>query len=162
MPPLQTPGVCGPLTAALGLPIVTLTTPFAEGTGGLYLYKSQDSDKFYLLTVHHVVFQIQEVPNKLYHHTQTSQCHCEVTVPGSSAFQAILRSTMGKIGEDKVMVNQYNEQLDSLQMRETNGGDDGIEEEKMVVEGNLKLTNTSIKALYQFHKNVRMYWNEDS
>jgi hypothetical protein len=42
MPPLQTPGVCGPLTAALGLPIVTLTTPFAEGTGGLYLYKSQD------------------------------------------------------------------------------------------------------------------------
>jgi hypothetical protein len=69
---------------------------------------------------------------------------------------------MGKIGEDKVMVNQYNEQLDSLQMRETNGGDDGIEEEKMVVEGNLKLTNTSIKALYQFHKNVRMYWNEDS
>ena len=50
--------------------------------------------------------------NQLHHRIQNSQCRVDVMLPG--AFQGMLRSAMGKITDDRVMVDQYEEMLDRL------------------------------------------------
>ena len=55
-----------PLTHALGLSISTKATPFAEGTGGIFLAKDSNSSDLLLVTAHHVVFPPSIYPNNKY------------------------------------------------------------------------------------------------
>ncbi|KIM51804.1 hypothetical protein SCLCIDRAFT_12023 [Scleroderma citrinum Foug A] len=130
-----TASVCGPLTPALGLPIAARDTPYAEGTGALYVSKGCDgSERVHVLTARHVVFP----PNP-----PLSRSH----PPGPKAFQTMLKSTMVKIGEHKIMVDYYNQQLEDLQ-----GGDsDDDDDEREAIQGELKKAEAAIEALNQFH-----------
>jgi len=150
--------VRGPLTAALGLRIASLVAPHAEGTGALYL---RILDKVYILTARHVVFPPKDAPNCPYHRTQDGQRRFDIMLPGSRAFQGILTSIMVKIADDKVMIDQYERQVERLQDREKRGDTDGVKEEQEVVEVNLKATKTSIMALDKFHTDVTKFWSQE-
>ncbi|KAH9178153.1 hypothetical protein EDB89DRAFT_2063952 [Lactarius sanguifluus] len=160
--PGSTASVCGPLTPALGLKIAALATPYAEGTGAIYLSEHRDSEKIFILTARHVVLPLKTVANKLYNHTQTGQRGSEVVLPGSQAFQTVLESTKAKIEDDGMMVNQYSQQLDTLRKRVARGDKDGIKKERKVAEGNLRVAEESIESLEQFRKEAMKYWSEES
>jgi hypothetical protein len=151
-----TAGVRGPLTPALGLPIATRATSYAEGTGGLYISEGRDSEKVYVLTARHVVFPLNTGSNELYNRKRTSQPRCEVILPGPRAFQSVLRSTMVEIGEHTIMVNYYKQQLKDLQ------GSYDDDDEREAIQGDLKKEEAMIDALNQFHDEATKYWSEES
>ena len=103
--------VLSPLTAALGLPITPLIMGYAGGTRALCLSADCNNKTVHLLTARHVVFLPKDVRNQLHHRIQNSRCR-DVMFPG--AFQGMLRSTMVKVADDRVMVDQYEEMLDRL------------------------------------------------
>ncbi|KAF8326997.1 uncharacterized protein EI90DRAFT_3226658 [Cantharellus anzutake] len=151
-----TTSVCGLITPALGLPLAARATSYAEGTGALYISQGRDSEKVYILTTRHVVFPPNAGFNELYNRKWTSQPRREVILPGPKAFQTMLKSTMVKIGEHKIMVDYYNQQLQDLQ----GGGDEEQEEE--VIQGKLKEAEATIEALNHFHDKATKYWSEES
>ena len=158
-----TASVCGPLTPALGLPIAARATSYAEGTGALYISEGHDSEKVYVLTARHVVFPPNAGSNELYNRKQIRHWHPrrEVILPGPKAFQTMLKSTTVEIGERKIMVDLYNEQLEDLQ-----GGDQEEEEEEerhwLTIQGELNNAEAAIGALNQFHDKATKYWSEES
>ncbi|KAK0183753.1 hypothetical protein F5146DRAFT_1193358 [Armillaria mellea] len=77
---------------------------YAEGTRALYISESHDSEKVYILTARHVVFPRNAGSNELYYCTRTNRHHRKDILPGPWAFQKVLKSTMGKIGGDLIMV----------------------------------------------------------
>jgi len=138
-----TAGVRGPLTPALGLPIAARATSYAEGTGALYISEGRDSEeKVYVFTARHVLFPPNAGSNELYNHMRTSQPRREVILPGPKAFHSMLKSTMVKIGEHKIMADYYNQQLKDLQ-----GGVGGDDDEWEVIQGELQKEEAAIKAL---------------
>ncbi|KAF8959249.1 hypothetical protein BDZ97DRAFT_1761585 [Flammula alnicola] len=149
-------GVRAALTPALGLPIAARATSYAEGTGALYICEGRDSEKVYVLTARHVVFPPNAGSNELYNRTRTRQRPREVILPGPKAFQTMLKSTMIKIGEHKIMVDYYNQQLKDLQ-----GGDDD-DDERETIQGELKKAEAAIKALNQFHDEATKHWSVES
>ncbi|KAH9033043.1 hypothetical protein EDB84DRAFT_1270390 [Lactarius hengduanensis] len=165
-----TAGVRSLLTPALGLPIAAQATSYTEGTGAIYLSDGRDSEKVYVLTARHAVFPPNAVPNELYDRmvrkrlpgSWISQPCREVILPGPQAFQSVLKSTMVKIRGDIIMVDLHNRELDTLRERKASVDNDGVEEERMVVEGNLRAVEASIKAINQFHDEVTKYWSEES
>ncbi|KAH8992420.1 hypothetical protein EDB92DRAFT_1945213 [Lactarius akahatsu] len=127
-------------------------TSCTEGTGAIYLSDGRDSEKVYVLTARHAVFPPNTVPNELY----------DLILPGPQAFQSVFKSTMVKIRGDIIMVDLHNRELDALREREASVDNDGVEEERMVIEGNLRAMEASIKAINQFHDEVTKYWSEES
>ncbi|KAK0193406.1 hypothetical protein F5146DRAFT_1110115 [Armillaria mellea] len=157
-----TAGVRAPLTTALGLQIAAQDTMYAEGTGALYISESHDSEKVYILTARHVVFPRNAGSNELYYCTRTNRHHRKDILPGPWAFQKVLKSTMGKIGGDLIMVDHLNRQLDHLKTTEAHGDVDDVAEERTMVERDLKAAEASIKAHNQFHDETTKYWSEES
>ncbi|KAH9044292.1 hypothetical protein EDB85DRAFT_2284617 [Lactarius pseudohatsudake] len=143
-------------------------TPRAPGA--IYLSVGRDSEKVYVLTARHAVFPPNAVPNELYDRmvrkrlpgSWISQPRREVILPGPQAFQSVLKSTMVKIRGDMIMVDLHNRELDTLRERKASVDNDGVEEERMVVEGNLRAVEASIKAINKFHDEVTKYWSEES
>lgn len=129
-----TPGVRGPRTPALGLPIAAQATSHTEGTGAIYLSDGRDSEKVYVLTARHTVFPPNAVPNELYDRMVRkrlpgpwfSQPRREVILPGPKAFQSVLKSTMAKIRGDMIMVDIHNRELDTLRERKASVDNDGV------------------------------------
>ncbi|KAI6157173.1 hypothetical protein BKA82DRAFT_994414 [Pisolithus tinctorius] len=157
-----TASVCSPLTAALGLRIASVFTPYAEGTGALYLSTDCHSETVYVLTARHVVLPPKDIQNKLYHRTQNSQRRIEIMLLGPMAFQGVLTSAMVKIADDTIMVNYYQNQLDVLKNREESGDTDGVEAERAVVEPRLREAEASIKAINKFHSDVTKVWSQEN
>lgn len=152
-----TADVRGPLTSALCLRISARSTPHIEGTGALYLSEGRNSDKVYILCARHVVLPCSAEDNKLYKHANTSQPRREVLLLGREAFQTLLKSIMGGIGDHKVMVDYYCQQLNSMEAAIE--GDDGAE--RTEIEAKLLKEEVSIKALNEFHNEVTKYWSEE-
>ena len=155
-----TADVCSPLTSALGLPIAALDTPHTEGTGALYLSEGGDSEKVYILTARHTV--LPPVPNTLYHHTQITQRPREIILLGHKAFQALLKSTMDKVSENKFMIGHYNRVLEDVRKEVSEEIDDVEGLRVRAVERKLKAVESSIKPLDQFHNEVTKHWGEES
>ncbi|KAL4066316.1 hypothetical protein V8B97DRAFT_1980589 [Scleroderma yunnanense] len=148
-----TAGVRGPLTPVLGLQIAARATPYAEGTGALYISEGCNSDKVYILSARHVVFPPDAGNNELYNRMNVSQPRREVLLPGPKAFQTLLKSTMVKIGKHKIMVDYYKQQLNDLD------DDDGVEKRTKIKD---KLEEEeAIKSLNQFHDKTTKYWSEE-
>jgi hypothetical protein len=118
------------------------------------------SKKVYILTARHVIIPPSAESDKLHNYMQTRRQHCcEVILPGPKAFQTVLKSTMVKIGHDKMMVNHHNEQLDYLK---TCGDINRVAQEQTAAERNLRAMEASIKAHNQFHDEATKYWSEES
>ena len=156
-----TADVRGPLTPALCLRIAARITPHIEGTGAVYVSEGRNSDKVYVLCARHVVLPGSAGNNELYKLANTSQPRREILLLGHEAFQTLLKSTMGKIGEHKIMVDYYRQQLNGVDTVEAViEGDDGAEE-RTKIEGKLMEEEQSIKALNEFHDEITKYWSED-
>ncbi|KAI6032566.1 hypothetical protein F5J12DRAFT_944673 [Pisolithus orientalis] len=150
-----TASVCSPLTAALGLRIALVSTPYAEGTGALYLSAGCHSETVYVLTARHVVLPPKDTQNKLYHRTQNSQRRIQIMLPGPVALQGVLTSAMAKIADDTFM-------LDVLKKREESGDTGGVEAERAVVEPRLREAEASLKAINKFHSDVTKVWSKEN
>ncbi|KAF8992678.1 hypothetical protein BDQ17DRAFT_1546371 [Cyathus striatus] len=144
---------CGPLTAALGLPIASIQTPSSEGTGGIYL---SSGDNIYLLTTRHVVLP-REVPNIVYDHRQSSQDAVQVKLPGPIAFNDMFQSITDKIDFCKKMTVGYEMQLNKLQRKENT---DDAEKERARIESDLNKPQTAAKKLEDFKSNVINDWTQ--
>jgi hypothetical protein len=150
--PNPSPGVRGPLTPALGLRIAAQATPYAEGTGALYISEGHNRDKVYILSARHVVFPPDAGNNELYNHIRWEPRR-KVLLLGPKAFQALLKSTMISIGKHKRMVDIYKQKLDNLK-------DDDDAKGRMEIELNGK--ERVIKTLNQFHDEITKYWSEEN
>lgn len=149
-----TAGIRGPLNPVLSLRIAARATPYTEGTGALYISECRNSDKVYILSARHVVFPPNAGNNELYDRANVSQPRREVLLLGPKASQTLLRSTMVKIGEHKIMVDYHKQQLDDLE------NDDGAGE-RTKIEGKLREEEAAIEAINQFHDVTTKYWSEE-
>ena len=157
-----TSSVCGPLTAALGLPIASVAKRCSEGTGALYLSAGGGSETVYILTARHVVFPPNNTSNKLYRCPRGILARINIMVPGPQAFQDLLTSTMVKIANDDFMLDQYKGELDELLKKQESSGDaDSVRQERMRIEYHLRSAEASIKALDQFHTTVTKVWSHE-
>ncbi|KIM33494.1 hypothetical protein M408DRAFT_155554, partial [Serendipita vermifera MAFF 305830] len=146
-----TAGVHAPLTPALGLQIAARATPYAEGTGGLYI---SDGDKVYVLSARHVLLPPNEGDNELYDRTNGRGPRREVLLAGPEAFQTLLRSIMVKIARHHTMVDLHKRQLDGLTEMDA--------EYRTKIEGELKKAAAAMITLNQFHDEVTKYWSEEN
>ena len=106
--------VRGPFTPALGLQIAGKATPHIEGTGGLYICEGGESDRVFVLTTRHVVFPPSAYRNDLYSGKKKGQPHPGVILLGSRAYQGALKSIMGNIGHQAILIECYNDELEGL------------------------------------------------
>ncbi|KAF8549223.1 hypothetical protein OG21DRAFT_1556983 [Imleria badia] len=149
-----TASVRGPLTPALGLRIATRDTPYAEGTGALYIPEGGNSEKVFILSTRHVVFPPNAGNNELYNHTNVSQPPREVLLPGPKAFQTLLESTMVKIRGCEFMIDYHKQQLTSSNLNYT-------AKQRTGVENMLKEEEKASKVLDQFHDEIMKYWSKE-
>lgn len=154
--------VRGPLTSTLGLQIAAARTPFAEGTGGLYISEGGDSNKVFLITARHVVFPPNEVPNQDY--ARTNKCRHKVLLLGSKAFEKFFRSIKSSIGRRAINVGIYERQL-----AEMGAGDDkehtpDAESERRMrfIQSKVDNAKEEMDALDVFHDEVAKYWSDAS
>ncbi|KAF8992692.1 hypothetical protein BDQ17DRAFT_1332153 [Cyathus striatus] len=146
---------CGPLTAALGLPIASVQYTGSEGTGGIYLSAGND---IYLLTARHVVLPPEEVDNILYDQKQSSQ-DVQVRLPSPAAFDSMVQSISDKINTLNRMKTKYEKQLIELQRNEI-GNTDSAEKKRAKIESNLKEEETTIETLEDFQSDVINDWSQ--
>jgi hypothetical protein len=140
------------LTPALGLRIATRATPYAEGTGALYISESHNSDKVYILSTRHVISPPNAGNNELYNHTNVRQPRRKVLLLGPKAFQTLLRSTMVKIGDHQIMVDYYKRQLNDLEVNDA--------KQQARIESRL-MEEEAIKAFNRFHDEATKHWSEE-
>ena len=162
-----TADVRSPLTPALGLQIAAQATPYAEGTGALYIQESHESRRVFILTARHVVLPLNTVPNELYTSKNVSQpCHCDnVLLLGRKAFQNTIASIMVRIEGHTIMTNIYNDQLECLATRVASCDEEDALQAKMEqeeVEDLLQKTEKAIDTLNEFHTEVKKLWSADS
>ncbi|TDL17861.1 hypothetical protein BD410DRAFT_534844 [Rickenella mellea] len=152
--------VRGPLTPALGLPIAARATPHVEGFGGIYICEGGESKRVFVLTARHVVLPPSGGPNELYTRKK-GQPRRDVLVLGRKAYQDVLRSIMGKIGRQSILVDHYKDELEYL--RAAGDDDDDAQAEwrkkyKVLLEG----AENAIETLDGFHSNVTKNWTVES
>ncbi|KIL61734.1 hypothetical protein M378DRAFT_187503 [Amanita muscaria Koide BX008] len=160
-----TADVRSPLTPALGLRIAAQATPYAEGTGALYIRESSNSKRVFILTARHVVLPPNAWPNKLYTHKNVSQPRHNVLLLGSKAFQDVLESIMVRIGQHAIMVSHYNNQLRELATGVAGDDEDDViqaNRERTKVESLLQEAKAAIDTLNEFHTEVTKYWSAES
>ena len=144
----------GSLTPTLGLQIAARDTPYAEGTGALYISEGRNSDEIYFLSARHVVSPPDAGNNELYDRTNTCRHRSQALLLGNKAFQTLLRSTMVKIGGCQMMVSCYHHQLNCLKE------DDA--EERTRIECKLTEEEEKIKDLNKFRDELTKHWREES
>ncbi|KAF8992681.1 hypothetical protein BDQ17DRAFT_1253699 [Cyathus striatus] len=145
---------CGPLTAALGLPIASIEAQVVAGTGGIYL---SAGNNIYLLTARHVVLP-REDPNIVYDHIQSTQDAVQVILPGPAVFHGMVQSIANEINNRKRMKSMYERQLDELQRK---GNTDDTEKSRVNIESFLQEEETMIKKLEEFQSNVIQDWIQE-
>ena len=146
--------VRGPLTPALGLQIAARATPYAEGTGGLYISEGSNSlsDKVYILSTRHVVFPPSLWNNDLFDHMNVIRHSREVLLSGPKTFQTLLQSTMDKIRGHKYSVDHHKRQLSNVS---------SDAKHRIQIERDLKREKKAIKDINEFHDEVTKYWSEE-
>ncbi|KAF8992685.1 hypothetical protein BDQ17DRAFT_1253700, partial [Cyathus striatus] len=144
---------CGPLTAALSLPIASVQTPDSESTGGIYLSAGND---IYLLTARHAVLP-REDPSIVYDHRQSSQDTVQVKLPGPAAFDNMVQSISDKINTLKRTKASQEEIIKKLQTLEI--GDKYVEEKLAIFVSDLMKSETAINMLEDFQSGVINDWS---
>ncbi|KAF8988531.1 hypothetical protein BDQ17DRAFT_1334507 [Cyathus striatus] len=143
---------CGPLTAALGLPIASIQTPGTEGTGGIYL---SAGNNIYLLTARHVVLPPEEEFNIVYNDIKGGQDTVQVMLPGPTAFNRMVQYIMSEIETLKTSRTRYKNQLNELQMEMANDA----EEKRAMLKSDM-MKETMINMLEDFQSNVMEDWRQ--
>lgn len=98
-----------PFSACLGTPIAPLSTPFYEGTGGLYLKIGND---IVLLTCAHVVRPPPAFPANLgMQHVNSNQLKEYIVAPGDDGYKRSVNNLMEQIAESMHDISTLKAQL---------------------------------------------------
>jgi hypothetical protein len=154
--------ICNPLTPVLGLSISAQATPYAGGTGGLYLV---DNKKVLLVTARHVLCPPDEGPNINFTHTDTSACCHDILLLGTKAFENLIETIEVEIRVQGQVVNEYNEQVQMLQVRKAGEDQDNIGKvmEKLEeTQKSLDKEKGKKEALEKIHNKVKKEWSQPS
>ena len=158
--------VHGPLTPALGLPIVVSDRPGAQGTMALYFAEGGNSDKVLGFTCHHVLFKTDGVTNDDYVFAGVSAPCQHVQLLGTRAFDKLLDSIKTRIGRHGIMDEIYEGQIKRLETRVD--GDEDEDEDVAEAKKELKKTrglladaNEAIEDLEKLYDKVKE-WGKPS
>ena len=91
-----------PLTTTLGLSISTLSTPWAEGTGGFFITEGRKPERILLVTTRHSVSAPGNLKGKNEHfeYRGNDQCRYDITLFGDVGFNKYIKSIQDEIEGD--------------------------------------------------------------
>jgi hypothetical protein len=149
-----------PLSTALGLPISTQITPWAEGTGGIFICEgSQDTKRLLLLTACHVIFKPDRDNNETYEYKPNDQPRHNVILFGNNAFEKFLSSIQAEIRRKAVLIPILESQIKSVEGKD-NPKANKEHEQKITLLGQAREAEI---ALNTFHKDILEGWgNQES
>ncbi|KAI0244915.1 hypothetical protein BJV78DRAFT_1144064, partial [Lactifluus subvellereus] len=144
--------VCECLTMTVGLPICAQNTPWAKGTGSLFINKGRNTERLLLLTTHHVVFTPNKSKNWLFKYKKGP--HDNVMLFGDAAFNKYLESIQAEIETKAIIINLCKRFIKAIE-----GKDDAAEvRECQKFEIELNKVNKVIGALNTFYQDVSTCW----
>jgi hypothetical protein len=142
----------------LGLPIAPLKVSHSEGTGGLYLRESSDSDRVFLLTCAHVARPPPAFPsNKSPIHKKTSQPREHVVLLGSNGYANALKKIMASIAYQDRSIDDWNVELRYLEEFQV-GEPAYITERRDEYLNLVKKAKVKIQELDSFHNMILKQW----
>jgi len=145
---------CEPLTTTLGLPICAQSTPWAEGTGGLFITEGENTERLFLVTARHVVFPPDEEKNELFECKNYSQPHYNVIHFGDAAFNKYVESIQSKIRREEFMVRHHEDRVEAVK-----GKDDlGANRERKYSQAQLDKSKKALPKLNPFYQDVLTHW----
>lgn len=149
-----TADMSSPFTPALGIQIAPQKTPHFEGTGGLYLCESSQSNRVLLLTARHVVLPPSVYHNKPYVCKSPKGHTDNVLILGSGAYPAALEEMMAEIGCETIQVQSCEEETGEL------GEVAEDETTTMCLEWQDKMKNAEKKIMdiYALHGKITRHW----
>lgn len=103
-----------PFTPYLSIQIASKATLHFEGTDALFLGKSSQSKRIFLLTAHHVALPQPAHSKQLYSHKNPSQCRVDIVILSSKAYTNTLEGMMVEIGCELIFVRMHQRELDNL------------------------------------------------
>ena len=150
-----------PFTPALGVQIAPKDTPYFEGTGALYLRKSSQSDRVFLLTARHVVLPPSIHNNELYDRKKPSKRRQAVLILGSKAYTDALEAMMTKIGLGVISIDIYKREIEALG-EAAEGEDADVADSRQELQGKLAKAEKMIKDVRSFHSDITTHWSTPS
>ncbi|KAG8736674.1 hypothetical protein FRC10_009052 [Ceratobasidium sp. 414] len=115
-----------PFASTLGLYVAPLKTPYYEGTIGLYLRRSNDSDDILALTAAHVARPPPVYRNTGLSHTVSDRHREEVVALGSKAYADATTNIMSRIGTLHEIIVSSEKRISRLQRRQGEGTGDPV------------------------------------
>ncbi|KAF8606534.1 hypothetical protein BDV93DRAFT_520820 [Ceratobasidium sp. AG-I] len=101
-----------PFTTALGIPISAKGTSWVEGTGGLFIAEGGTSERLFLVTARHVVFEPNGKNNDVFEYESPSTPRHDVVLLGNFAFEKVLDSIEDEIKKSVFMISHQQDRID--------------------------------------------------
>jgi hypothetical protein len=158
----STVDVVGPLTAALGLPIAALATPYLEGTIGFYLAEGGGSKNILAVTARHALFPLNE-DNTDYTRKDNSMRRKDVLLMGTEAFKDLLTSIMVRIGNHATMVGIYKAQISRLEEMLAGNDETDVKEARKDLKKTTRLLEEAEEAIDELrvlHDKTKKEWSK--
>jgi hypothetical protein len=157
--PFQKPtaDIISPFTPSLGIQIAPRKTPHFEGTGGLYLRESSQSDRVLLLTARHVVLPPSAHRNKPYTRKSPKGRAEDVLILGSGAYTAALEEMMAEIGCETIRVQTYEGEMGEMGEADKNE-DIEVTTARRKWQDKLENAEKNIADIYALHGKITKYW----
>ncbi|KAI0250101.1 hypothetical protein BJV78DRAFT_1222725 [Lactifluus subvellereus] len=143
-----------PLTTMLGLPVCSRSTPWTEGTGGLFIAKGGKPERLLLVTACHVIFTPDKEKNEHFERKNNSQRRHDVMLFGDAAFKKYLESIQVKIKGKGVMAEYHARRVKAVE-----GWDDPeANEERENAQTMSVEAEKAMELLSTFYKDVLARW----
>jgi len=142
-----------PLTTTLGLPICAQSTPWAEGTGGLFVTEGENTERLFLVTARHVVFPPDKEKNELFEH-KDSQPRYNVVHFGDAAFNKYIESIRSKARDEEFIIRHHEDRVEAVK-----GKDDlRANRERKHAQAELDKSKKALPKLKTVYKDVLAHW----
>ncbi|KAI0267791.1 hypothetical protein BC834DRAFT_968701 [Gloeopeniophorella convolvens] len=145
-----------PLTATLGIPICFQSTPWAEGTGGLFISEGGDGKRLLLVTARHVVFPPNN-GNNLFERTSDSQRLHDVIVLSDASFKQHLVSIKANIDTQGVVIKIQKRRIEKVAGRDDKAAKKEREDAQRLLDGAAE----RVMDLNAFHYELSTNWSTE-
>ncbi|KAI0250099.1 hypothetical protein BJV78DRAFT_1347568 [Lactifluus subvellereus] len=142
------------LTTTVGLPICGESTPWIEGTAGLFIAEGGKPERLLLLTAHHVVFTPDNEKNEHFERRTDSQRRHDVVLFGDAAFKKYLESIQVEIKGKGVMAEYHARRVKAVEGRD----DPEVNEERENAQTAFVKAEKAMELLSTFYEDVLTHW----
>ncbi|KAG0127670.1 hypothetical protein HOY82DRAFT_541833 [Tuber indicum] len=145
-----------PFASTLGLYVAPLKAPYYEGTIGLYLRRSNDSDDVLAFTTAHVARPPPVYPNTGLSHTNSNRHREEIIALGSKAYEDATTNIMSRIGTLHEINASSEKKISRLQRQQAEGRGDAEEVAAALlqVQQDVVKTARNMEQLNRLHSEV--------